>query len=438
MSTGAKVMLWGSQIGAVFLDDGSDVAAFEYTPSFSRSGIQVSPLEMPLARHPFSFPGLSRETFNGLPGLVADSLPDKYGTALINVWLAGQGRDPADFNAVERLCYVGTRGMGALEFEPAEGPDPATGEDIQIGALIELASEVLSNRTELEASLAKGEREGALREILSVGTSAGGARAKAVIAWNPETDQVRSGQVDNGPGFEPWLLKFDGVEDNRDKDALADPRGYGLIEFAYSRMAKDAGVTMTACRLLTENGRSHFMTRRFDRDDQNRKIHMQSLGAIAHFDFNQPGAYSYEQALLVARRLNLGPDAREQMFRRMTFNVVARNQDDHVKNIAFLMDRAGSWGLAPAFDVTYSYNPKSKWTGRHQMTLAGKAEGFTLDDFIEAGKVATLPRGRAKEIVAEVTEVVSRWSAYAEDAKVDPSQRKKIQTNLRLDLITEA
>ncbi len=428
-------MLWGSPIGAVFLEDGSDVAAFEYTAPFSRSGIQVSPLEMPLARHPFSFAALSRETFHGLPGLLADSLPDRYGTALINVWLAGQGRRPGDFNAVERLCYVGTRGMGALEFEPAAGPEPAPGGDIQIGALVELASEVLSHRTQLEASLARREREGALREILSVGTWAGGARAKAVIAWNPETNQVRSGQVDNGPGFEPWLLKFDGVENNRDKDALADPKGYGLIEFAYSAMARNAGILMTPCRLLEENGRSHFMTRRFDRDDENRKIHMQSLGAIAHFDFNQPGAYSYEQAFMVTRSLDLGPDAREQLFRRMAFNVVARNQDDHVKNISFLMDRAGTWRLSPAFDVTYAYNPESKWTGGHQMTLAGKTRGFTLDDFVGAGKVATLPRGRAREIVAEVTEVVSEWPGYAEEAGVEPSRREKVQDNLRLDLV---
>ena len=435
MKNGATVMLWGSPIGAVFLEEGSDVAAFEYTAAFSRSGIQVSPLEMPLARHPYSFPGLNKETFHGLPGLLAESLPDRYGTALINVWLAQQGREPGDFSAVERLCYVGTRGMGALEFEPSEGPGPAGGGDIQIGALVELASEVLNHRTELEASLARGEREGALQEILSVGTSAGGARAKAVIAWNPETIQVRSGQVDNGPGFEPWLLKFDGVKNNRDKDALADPKGYGLIEYAYSAMAKDAGVEMTACRLLEENGRSHFMTKRFDRDDDNGKIHMQSLGSIAHFDFNQPGAYSYEQALMVTRRLGLGPGAREQLFRRMAFNIVARNQDDHVKNIAFLMDRAGTWRLSPAFDVTYSFNPKSKWTSGHQMTLGGKTTGFVLDDFVQAGKVATLPRGRAKEIVAEVTEVVSKWPAYAEEAGVSPAQRKDILENLRLDLL---
>lgn len=435
MSTVAKVTLWGSPIGAVLLEDGSDVAAFQYRSSFLRSDIQVAPLEMPLARHPYSFPALDPETFHGLPGLLADSLPDRYGTALINVWLAQLGRQPEDFNMIERLCYVGTRGMGALEFEPAEGPEPSSGGDIQVAALVELASEVLSDRTELEASLARGEREDAMRDILSVGTSAGGARAKAVIAWNPKTNQVRSGQIDPGPGFEPWILKFDGVKNNRDKDRLADPRGYGLIEFAYSKMAGSAGLTMTATRLLFENGRSHFMTRRFDRGEDNAKIHMQSLGAIAHFDFNRPGAYSYEQAFSVTRRLNLPADAREQLFRRMAFNVIARNQDDHVKNIAFLMDRAGVWSLAPAFDVTYSYNPKSKWTGNHQMTLGGKADGFTLADFVEAGKVATLPRGRAKEIVAEVTAVVSGWPDFAEAAGVDPVQRDEITRNLRLDLI---
>lgn len=434
MNSFAQVNLWGSPIGAVFLEDGSDVAAFQYTPAFARSGIQTAPIEMPLAEHPYSFPALNQETFHGLPGLLADSLPDRYGTALIDVWLAQQGREPRDFNVVERLCYVGTRGMGALEFEPSEGPEPGSGGDIQVGALVELASEVLSNRTELEASLARGEREESMREILSVGTSAGGARAKAVIAWNPETNEVRSGQIDAGPGFQPWLLKFDGVANNRDKDRLADPRGYGLIEYAYSLMAKDAGLEMTACRLLEENDRSHFMTRRFDRDGNNRKIHMQSLSAIAHFDFNQPAAYSYEQAFMVMRKLNLAPESREQMFRRMTFNIVARNQDDHVKNIAFLMDRAGTWSLAPAFDVTYSYNPRSKWTGQHQMTLGGKAEGFTLADFVEAGKVATLPRGRAEEVVAEVTEVVTEWPGYADRVGVDTAQAGEIAENLQLNL----
>jgi len=362
MSTLAEVRLWGSRIGAVFLEDGSDVAVFEYDPTFARSGIQVSPLMMPLGSERQMFPALNPDTFHGLPGLLADSLPDRFGNALIDAWLAGQGRRPESFNAVERLSYIGTRGMGALEFAPARGPLRSPVEEIHIGRLVELASEVLTRREELVTSLSHGQDQDAMREILSVGTSAGGARAKAVIAWNPRTDELRSGQIDAAPGFEHWLLKFDGVESNRDKDRLADPQGYGAIEYAYSNMVKDAGIAMTDCHLLEENGRRHFMTKRFDRDERGGRRHMQSLCGLAHFDFNQAGAYSYEQAFLAMRDLGLPHDATEQLFRRMAFNVIARNQDDHVKNIAFLMDRRGRWSLSPVFDVTYAYSSYGDWT----------------------------------------------------------------------------
>ena len=300
---------------------------------------------------------------------------------------------------------------------------------------MELASEVLSRREEFVASLAEGHREQAMREILSVGTSAGGARAKAVIAWNPATGVVRSGQLDTlAPGFEHWLLKFDGVANNRDKDTLADPQGYGAVEYAYSLMARDAGITMSDCRLLEENDRRHFMTRRFDRADDGAKRHMQSLGALAHFDFNQPGAHSYEQAFLVMRRLGLATAAIEQLFRRMAFNIVARNQDDHVKNIAFQMDRAGRWELAPAYDVTYAWRPSSAWTGQHQMTMNGKRDNFTLTDFQLAGRTAMLPRGRAARIVEEVREVVSGWEGYAEQVAVDRGHARAIASALRLSI----
>jgi serine/threonine-protein kinase HipA len=298
---------------------------------------------------------------------------------------------------------------------------------------VELASEVLSRREELVASLAEGHQRQAMLDILSVGTSAGGARAKAVIAWNPTTNVVRSGQLDDlGPDFEHWLLKFDGVANNKDKDMLADPQGYGAIEYAYSLMAQDAGIVMSNCRLLEENGRRHFMTRRFDRGENGSKRHMQSLGALAHFDFNRPGAHSYEQAFLVIRRLGLATTAVEQMFRRMAFNVVGRNQDDHVKNIAFLMDRSGSWELAPAFDVAYSYRPGSPWTDQHQMTVNGKRDNFTLADFRACGQTASLPRGRANRIVEEVCEVVSEWRAYADRVHVDEEHVRRIAGTLRL------
>jgi serine/threonine-protein kinase HipA len=433
VSTLAEVRLWGSRIGAVSMPAGSRLAAFEYDPGFVPSGIEVSPLVMALGAGPRVFPNLNPETFQGLPGLLADSLPDRYGHALIDAWLAAQGRAPESFNAVERLCYIGRRGMGALEFAPSQGPRSAPVHDLQVAELVELASAVLSRRSALVVSLAEGHRERAIRDILSVGTSAGGARAKAVIAWNPTTQVVRSGQLDELPGgFEHWLLKFDGVSNNKDKDTLADPQGYGAIEYAYSLMAHDAGITMSECRLLEENGRRHFMTRRFDRDADGSKWHMQSLGGLAHFDFNHPGAHSYEQAFLVMRRLGLETSAVEQMFRRAVFNIIARNQDDHVKNIAFLMDRAGRWRLAPAFDVTYAYRAGSEWTGRHQMTLGGKRDHFTREDFGAAERTASLPRGRATRILAEVGAVVSEWRYYAELAGVDREQMRRITPALRL------
>ena len=333
----AEVRLWGRTIGAVSLEEGATVAAFQYTPEFAASGIEVSPITMPLGNRVYVFPALARNTFHGLPGLLADSLPDRYGNALINAWLATQGRTSESFNAVERLCYTGARGMGALEFAPAAGPLARVAQKIEIDALVQLASDVLGRRGDLAGSFAGTQRAPALQDILRVGTSAGGARAKAVIAWNRDTNEVRSGQIAAGEGFDYWLLKFDGVSGNKDKE-LEDPRGYGAIEYAYFLMAQAAGVTMSECRLLEENGRRHFMTRRFDRLPGGGKLHAQSLCALAHFDFNDPGAYAYEQAVLVMRQLQLPMAAVEQQFRRMVFNVIARNQDDHVKNIAFLSD----------------------------------------------------------------------------------------------------
>ncbi|MDE2882190.1 MAG: type II toxin-antitoxin system HipA family toxin [Acidobacteriota bacterium] len=431
--TVATVRLWGRTIGAVSWNDDRDSAHFEYDPAFVSGGPQVAPLTMPLSGDIHSFPALPRQTFHGLPGLLADSLPDRFGHALIDAWLARQGRDPGDFNPVERLCYVGTRGMGALEFLPAHGPTPRSA-PVDVAALVELASEILTERTALEGSLAPPGREQALQDILRVGTSAGGARAKAVIAWNPATNEVRSGAVKAGDGFSHWLLKFDGVAGNRDRE-LEDPQGYGLIEHAYHAMARAAGIDMTECRILRENNRHHFMTRRFDRTDTGGKIHMQSLGALAHYDFNQPGAYSYEQALRVIERLGLGKDAAEEQFRRMAFNIVARNQDDHVKNIAFLMDRSGRWRLSPAFDVTYSYNPEGRWTGAHQMTLNGKRDGFEIGDFVVCARNASLKRGRAAAILRDVQEAVSRWPEFAEAAGVPADAIRRIRAVHRTGLL---
>ena len=427
----AKVQLWGRTIGAVSLEEGRDVAAFEYDPQFARSGIQLSPLVMPLSGQVHQFPELPRTTFHGLPGLLADSLPDKFGNALIDAWLATQGRLPESFSAVERLCYTGTRGMGALEFSPVLGPKPRKASKLQVDGLVRLAGEVLTHRGRLQGHLHAAGKAKALRDILTVGTSAGGARAKAVIAWNPQTHEVRSGQIAADDGFEYWLLKFDGVVGNRDKER-DDPKGYGAVEFAYHLMARAAGITMSECRLLEESGRRHFMTRRFDRLAGGQKLHLQSLCALAHFDFNQPGAYGYEQALLAIRRLELPMAAVEEQFRRMVFNVVARNQDDHVKNIAFLMNPSGEWSLAPAFDVTYSYNPAGAWTGNHQMTLNGKRDGFTREDFALCARSALMKRGRAATILEEVQAAVVRWPEFAAAAGVPDEWRDKIQKTHRL------
>ena len=431
MTALAEVKLWGKTIGAVLLQDGDDVASFEYDAAFAQSGIQVAPLVMPLSRRVHRFPALSRTTFHGLPGLLADSLPDKFGNALIDAWLASRGRQADSFNAIERLCYTGERGMGALEFAPATGPAAKQNTGIEVSQLVALASKVLTHRNNLQASFAAQGSEDALSDILRVGTSAGGARAKAVIAWNRKTNEVRSGQVKAGKDFEYWLLKFDGVSGNKDKE-LDDPKGYGLIEYAYYLMALECGIDMSECRLFKEHGRSHFMTRRFDRLAGGEKLHMQSLSALAHYDFNMAGAYSYEQALLVMRQLQLPMQAIEQQFRRMAFNIVARNQDDHVKNIAFLMNKSGEWSLSPAFDMTYSFNPAGAWTASHQMTMNGKRDNFTLDDFNACAKKASMKRGRAAKIVSEVQATVSKWKSFAEQAGLPDGVRQKIQRTLNL------
>jgi serine/threonine-protein kinase HipA len=428
----AKVQLWGRTIGAVSLEEGREVAAFQYDADFARSGIELSPLVMPLGEQVYQFPALSRNTFHGLPGMLADALPDKFGNALIDAWLATQGRTPESFHAVERLCYTGTRGMGALEFSPALGPKPGKAAKIKVDALVRLAGEVLTHRGDLQGHFHTAGQERALRDILRVGTSAGGARAKAVIAWNRETNEVRSGQIAAGEGFDYWLLKFDGVAGNKDKE-LEDPKGYGTIEYAYHLMSKAAGITMSECRLLEENGRRHFMTRRFDRLTGGGKLHMQSLCALAHYDFQQAGAYSYEQALLAIRRLKLPMAAVEEQFRRMAFNIVSRNQDDHVKNIAFLMNQSGEWSLAPAFDVAYSYNPSGSWTSTHQMTLNGNRDGFTMEDFEACAKSALMKRGRAAAIIAEVQAAVRRWPEFAAEARLDDERRDKIHKTHRLE-----
>ena len=431
MPTIAEVRLWGRSVAAVSLEDGQEVAAFQYDPEFALSDIQLAPFMMPLSPRIYVFPALALRSFHGLPGLLADSLPDRFGNALIEAWLATQGRTSASFNAVERLCYTGTRGMGALEFAPATGPQARNSSRLELDALVDLASRVLSNHRSLGGSFASDERKGALAQILKVGTSAGGARAKAIIAWNPTTHEVRSEQVQAPEGFGYWLLKFDGVSGNKDKE-LDDPKGFTVVEYAYSQMARAAGIEMTQCELLEEGGRRHFMTQRFDRTDAGEKLHMQSLAALLHLDFNMADVNSYEQAFDCMSRLELPMQSREQQFLRMLFNVVARNQDDHVKNIAFLMDKEGRWRLAPAFDVTFAYNPRGDWTARHQMSINGKRDGFTVEDFRACAKTAGLKRGLAEQMLDHVIAVVGEWPRYADAAGVSPSSREAIGATLRL------
>ncbi len=432
--TDANVILWGRRIGAVSWDETRSLGVFQYDPAFVGAGIEVAPLTMPTRETPYEFPALNRETFKGLPGMLEDALPDRFGNRLIDTWLADTGKSPEAFNPVDRLCYIGRRGIGALEFEPALRR-PTRAKKLEVARLVDLANRVLGKRANLAGRLDGVNDAEALEDILSVGTSAGGARAKAVLAWNPKTGEFRSGQLDADDGFEHWLLKFDGVSNNIDTE-LADPAGYGKIEYAYASMARAAGITMSECRLHHEGGRSHFMTKRFDRDDTGRKGHVQSLGAMQHFDFNDPSAYSYEQAVMTIRDLDLGMVAVEEQFRRAVFNVMARNQDDHVKNISFLMDQSGKWSLSPAYDVAYAYNPSGTWTRDHQMSMAGRRNGFERDDILRFAHSIGVRKRKALEILDKVSASVQDWGKHAEAAEVAPRDMTRIANTFRSDLMS--
>jgi len=430
--TTASVELWGRRIGAVTWVAERGLGVFEYTPEFRSSGIEIAPLRMPLRGGRYEFPGLNRETFKGLPGMLIDSLPDRFGNALIDAWLGSQGRTETSFNPVERLCYTGTRGMGALEYQPTTTGSPTTASKVELDRLIALSNRILSSRESLAGRFNGEDDSRDIEDILRVGTSAGGARAKAILAWNQKTGEFRSGQTKVGKGFTYWLMKFDGVDENKDKE-LADPKGFGRIEYAYHLMAKQAGIVMMPCRLHEEGGRAHFMTKRFDRTDQGDKLHYQSLCALQHFDFNLAGVYSYEQSLQTIKTLALPVDDVEQQMRRTILNLISRNQDDHVKNIGFVMDKEGEWRLSPAFDVVYSYNPQGSWTSQHQMSLNGKRHGFDLSDLVAFGKVAGLKERKTKAIVSDIIDVVKQWVDFAEQAKVSDQHINQIQRTLRID-----
>jgi serine/threonine-protein kinase HipA len=425
----ANVNLWGNRVGAVALDEYNN-GIFEFDPEFLKLGLDIAPVTMPLEkarRDPiYSFPGLRPETFKGLPGLLADSLPDKFGQAIIDTWLARQGRGPEDFSIIERLCYTGTRAVGALEFQPSSTSNLEKSVDINLGQMVSVVREVIKRRNSLDETLTNDDdvNQAALLSILMVGTSAGGARAKAVIAFDEKTGQVMSGQADAPQGFEHWLLKFDGAKDIE----LGETGGFGRIEYGYYLMAKDAGIKMTKCQLLEENGCAHFMTRRFDRVN-GKKLHLQSLCAIAHYDFNMPGAYGYEQALMIMRKMRISRKEQLELYRRMVFNVIARNQDDHTKNIALLMDQQGEWSLSPAFDMTYSYNPDGEWTHQHQMSINNKRDQITREDLLAVAHVSDLKH--ANKVIDQVQTAVQNWPYYANEAKLDEKRAEAIKKQHR-------
>lgn len=432
-----KVSYQGHDVGAVSFDVEKGIGAFEYTASFIKKGIELSPLKMPLSRRIFSFPELDFNTFKGLPGLIADSLPDNFGNSVLNAWVASQGKSPNDISPLQRLQYTGKRGMGALEYSPATKLRSLNAsQQVEIQSLVSIAQEILDSRGVFEVELNKDGREEreAMLSLLSVGMSAGGARPKAVLAFNKDFTQVRSGQTTVPEGFTHYLMKFDGVnEHNQNQETFGDPLGYGAMEFVYYLMAKSCGIEMMSCRLLEEGGRRHFITQRFDRVS-NTKVHVQTLNGLAHVDYNKPGSFSYAEIFSVARQLKLPATDALQILKRMVFNIIARNHDDHAKNFAFILRDEG-WSLAPAYDLAYSYKPGSKWVNSHWMSLNGKRDGFTRADFYSLEKLSPLfGKSKIDSIVDETIECVSRWPTLAQEWGVPKLLIEEIYSNLRLNL----
>ena len=413
MNDTAEVYLWGTRIGIIHQEITKAYASFEYDKDFLNSGIEVSPLRMPLGRNIYEFPGLIGDPFYGMPGLVADSLPDRFGNTVIEQWLMTLGKSLSDFTAIDRLCYTGKRGMGALEYVPASTDIKDIDENINVREMVKFASDILANR---EGISFKADDNLTYAQLVQVGSSAGGARAKAIIAWNEETGEVRSGQTNLGPGYDYWLMKFDNVLKNGDH-GLEDKPEYTLIEYAYYLMAIDAGIAMNECRIYDSEGDHHFMTKRFDRVN-GKKLHMQSLGAMAHVSYHEPGLIGYELAARYMKELGISYKEIEQFYRRMVFNCLAVNQDDHVKNISFIMDRTGKWILSPAYDITFSYNPTNKWLRAHQMTVNGKTSEIGLEDLFEAGSKMGIKERRCKDIIGEVDLSVSNFGRFAEQAGI--------------------
>ena len=428
----ATIKLWGNAIGVISWNDYTQIGNFEFDEKFIAQDLNVAPLKMPLSQaktNVFRFPTLARtNTFKGLPGLLADVLPDKYGNTLINAWLARHNRATNSLNPVEILCFIGSRGMGALEFEPANPISQKVATNIEINQLVAIAGDILGGRQNFKTTIQKNS-EKALVDILKIGTSAGGARAKAVIAFNPETKEVKSGQTNAPKGFTHWLIKFDGIEDEQ----FGISKGFGRVEMAYYLMAKDCGIDMMECRLLEENDRAHFMTRRFDRDPINGKVHIQSFCAMQHYDFNDVGIYSYEQLFETMRALRLPFNEAEQMFKRMVFNVLAKNCDDHTKNFAFMMSKQGKWSITPAYDICYAYRPQSQWVSQQSLSINGKRVGFNREDLMTVAQGISLKKG--KQIINEIKETVLNFNSYAQKTGIDMKLSNGILKTIKNDII---
>lgn len=433
MVTTAIIKIWNEVVGAVAWDETRQLGNFEFEPAFRENAWELAPLKMPLGgrRSIYSFPELRAsknseyDTFKGLPGLLADSLPDKYGNRLINAWLAQNGRPSGSMNPVEQLCFIGTRGMGALEFEPATlSSDKATFK-VEMDSLVDIARKMLSVREGFQSAIG-AEDQKAMRDILRIGTSAGGARPKALIAYNPKTGEVRSGQTKVPKEYEHWLIKLDGVSDEQ----FGESNGYGRVEYAYYKMAQACGIEMNPSKLHLENGRAHFMTKRFDREEGNHKHHIQTWCAISHVDFNEVTSYSYEQLFQTMRELRLPYPAAEEMYRRMVFNVMAKNCDDHTKNFAFRLKQEGKWELAPAYDVCHAYRPDSVWVSQHALSINGKRKNISKDDLEQIAKAMNIKKPKAT--IDHISTTVQQWPAFAEEEKVNPKQRDKITRTLHI------
>lgn len=423
----AEVKIWGKLVGAVAWDTETGFATFEYDPKFKQFKWDLAPLKMPLSdnRNLFSFPELRKDrnseydTFKGLPGMLADALPDKYGSQLINIWLAQQGRAQESMNPVEMLCFIGTRGMGALEFEPVVLKETQRTFSIEIENLVHTAQKMLAQREVFATNLNEDEEQAVL-EILKIGTSAGGARPKAVIAWNEKSGEVKSGQTKAPEDFEHWLIKLDGVSEVQ----LGSSHGYGRVEMAYYNMALACGIEMMPSRLLVENSRAHFMTKRFDRQGNDVKHHVQTFCALKHFDYNLVHSFSYEQLFQCMRELKLSYADAEQMFRRMVFNVIARNCDDHTKNFSFLLKQGGKWELAPAYDLCHAYRPDSEWVSQHALSINGKRKEITKADLLVIGE--SIRCKKASEIIDEINDIVNQWENFADKVNVNAALKDHI------------